>query len=1269
MIRYLPSLPLFSLLFALGAGPAIGASTPFKPVRIILVGDSTMASNSGYGDALCQRLAAPSCINLAKGGRSSGSFRAEGRWDEVQALLRDSAGYSATYVLIQFGHNDQPGKPGRSTDLVSQFPANIERYAQETSALGGVPVLLTPLTRRTFRGAYVHNDLAPWSAAVRKIANKTRAPLLDLNALSLAHVEAMGQQRADTLARPEGFDRTHLGVNGADVFSQIVADELRRIFPAIELAAGPKRPAAQADGWAGQEGGTIGGAAPGASVHTVANRAQLLAALAASGSRIVHVEGMIDMSEGKQYTSSADQASRGTIKIPSHTTLVGAGGNAGFINASLVLSSVSQVVIRNLHMRNPCDVAPRWDPNDGAKGNWNSLYDAITVSASTHVWIDHNTFTDAPDTDDAQPVVKGMPRQCHDGALDIGNGSDLVTVSYNHFALHEKNSLVGSSDKATGDEGRLRITFANNLFEHVVSRAPRVRFGKVHLLNNYYLGDRKRASYGHEYSVGVGMKAKIISHNNVFDIAGARDCDDVVRNPAKAAGAFADGGSLLNGSSLANCPFSTDTGWTVPYPFSALPASSVREHVLAHAGAGKLPHYVQATLRPLKGDGGQLYLMGSYADAANWAGAGLKILDAATVQVDISVMRDGVLSRLKQVRRKTRAVRAMTLRFDMDGRLMTAYLDGERLTSAAQPRGLPRAGTHWQGDGFELLKLRKGEASMAPARLAATLPGNRLSIQAGDPPQRISLAAFHGDGSGMPLTARSSNPGIAGVEVDGAGLVVTARSVGTAVIVAASASDPVVQTEIEVVVSREFRQPGHVYKLRKSALAQPVDTPLRLVFDSPPVLGDTGSVRIFRRADDALVDIIRPGEAIFTLGFAGQERQRRVTAMQITVSGSTVVIKPQRKLAYGTEYYVAIDDGVIQGRIAGKPFAGIGKAGGWTFRTRPAAPKGTRLIVDDDGPADFRTVQGALDHVMQHLPRHVPATISVRNGTYHELLYLRAKDKLTLKGQSRDGVVIHATNNDGLNPGSGASQDALSPGIAGGRALMLVEDADLLTLDSLTLKNTTLRASGQSAQAEALYFNNDKGRLTATNAAFLSEQDTLQLTGYAWFHNTLVAGNVDFIWGANRAALFEDSEIRTLGDSNGAGAGGYIVQARTVSASDPGFVFLNSRLTRGVGPAGDKVSDGSAYLARSPGTASTWDKVTFINCRMDAHIAPVGWFERPTPNPLRGGWREYGSMNLQGGLLNLDARSGGTLLGRLDAEYAIKEIDRRIDRRRKPGIE
>lgn len=224
------ALPLLSMLLA-----AHVQAAPALPDRVILVGDSTMASTTGYGDALCARFTPEtSCLNLARGGRSSGSFRAEGRWDEVKKLLGDGAGFRKTYVLIQFGHNDQPGKPGRSTDFVTEFPANMTRYVEEARALGGVPVLVTPLTRRSFKDGYVHNDLAPWAATVRDVARATRTPLVDLNALSLAAVQAMGPQEADKLARSgANFDYTHLGPAGAERFSGIMAKELARRVPAL----------------------------------------------------------------------------------------------------------------------------------------------------------------------------------------------------------------------------------------------------------------------------------------------------------------------------------------------------------------------------------------------------------------------------------------------------------------------------------------------------------------------------------------------------------------------------------------------------------------------------------------------------------------------------------------------------------------------------------------------------------------------------------------------------------------------------------------------------------------------------------------------------------------------------------------------------------------------------------------------------------------------------------------------------------------------------
>jgi len=212
-------------------------ATPLAPVRVILVGDSTIATGNGYGDALCARFRPEvTCINLAANGRSSSSFRSEGRWDRVLELLRDGGAFRASYVLVQFGHNDQPGKR-HATDLVTEFPANMARYASETRALGGTPVLVTPLTRRTFKGPNLHDNLGPWGAATRQAAAQAGVPVLDLNADSAAAVQPMGQAEADTLAQAQApdpkFDRTHLGPKGAALFAGIVAKELAQAVPGI----------------------------------------------------------------------------------------------------------------------------------------------------------------------------------------------------------------------------------------------------------------------------------------------------------------------------------------------------------------------------------------------------------------------------------------------------------------------------------------------------------------------------------------------------------------------------------------------------------------------------------------------------------------------------------------------------------------------------------------------------------------------------------------------------------------------------------------------------------------------------------------------------------------------------------------------------------------------------------------------------------------------------------------------------------------------------
>lgn len=249
-------------------------AVPIKASKVILVGDSTTQVLSGWGGSFCAYhvTSFAACVNLARGGRSTYSYRAEGSWDLALAEMK-TPGFVKTYVLIQFGHNDQPGKPGRSTDLATEFPANLRRYVAEARAAGAEPILLTPLTRRQFKDGKLDRDLEPWSASIRKVAAELNVPLVDLSKRSADAVEALGPSMANrfaqvtpvrevsaaaltgtTIANPTAaaaspaapqnnaaveplgdaklaFDYTHLGPVGADFFSKMVADELAIVVP------------------------------------------------------------------------------------------------------------------------------------------------------------------------------------------------------------------------------------------------------------------------------------------------------------------------------------------------------------------------------------------------------------------------------------------------------------------------------------------------------------------------------------------------------------------------------------------------------------------------------------------------------------------------------------------------------------------------------------------------------------------------------------------------------------------------------------------------------------------------------------------------------------------------------------------------------------------------------------------------------------------------------------------------------------------------------
>jgi pectate lyase len=326
------------------------------------------------------------------------------------------------------------------------------------------------------------------------------------------------------------------------------------------------------DGWAAYSTGTTGGSqAADSQVYVVTNRAELIAALnngvfsstsssnPSDAPKIIYIDGKIDMNvdndnqplvcedyyrdgftleafleaydpavwgrvapsgslETARVASRDAQQARVRMRIGSNTTIVGLDKHATIRGGWFDIrgsSSVNRtnIIIRNLTFEDTFDCFPQWSPTDGELGSWNALYDSISLRNTDHVWIDHNTFADRETADSKLPDYFGVLYQVHDGLLDITNASDFVTVSWNRFDNHDKVMLIGSSDSASADRGKLNVTLHHNLFEDVGQRAPRVRFGKTHLYNNYYKISNPE---NYVYSWGVGIESAIYAENNFF---------------------------------------------------------------------------------------------------------------------------------------------------------------------------------------------------------------------------------------------------------------------------------------------------------------------------------------------------------------------------------------------------------------------------------------------------------------------------------------------------------------------------------------------------------------------------------------------------------------------------------------------------------------------------------------------------------------------------------------------------------------------------------
>jgi pectate lyase len=402
----------------------------------------------------------------------------------------------------------------------------------------------------------------------------------------------------------------------------------------VSVPSAARQALAANDGWGSAGAGTTGGsAADDAHVFVVHTRDELAAAVAGNAPKIVLLSGTIDANEGRgcdayadpQYNlqaylaaydpavwgkvapsgpledarvrSTKNQGLKVKIDVGANTTIYGV-RNARLIGGNLLLTNVSNVIVRNVTFVDAHDCFPAWTPTDGADGNWNSLYDSITLSGATNVWLDHNSFTDGDNQDSNQPVYLGRPYQVHDGLADIIKGSDYVTVSYNNMFEHDKSMLIGSTNTPGVDVGKLRVTLHHNRLANLGQRMPRVRFGQVDVYNNYYYATDEDTFV---YALGVGVQSAIYAENNFVLRSADTPLNAFVYNwggtMMTEKGTLARVGTgpvvavnLLDEYNQAFDPdIATDAGWTPALRASLDATADVPRIVTANAGANKLP--------------------------------------------------------------------------------------------------------------------------------------------------------------------------------------------------------------------------------------------------------------------------------------------------------------------------------------------------------------------------------------------------------------------------------------------------------------------------------------------------------------------------------------------------------------------------------------------------------------------------------------------------------------------------------------------------------
>ncbi|MFM2082515.1 MAG: hypothetical protein RL380_1206, partial [Verrucomicrobiota bacterium] len=354
------------------------------------------------------------------------------------------------------------------------------------------------------------------------------------------------------------------------------------------------------------------------------------------------------------------------------------------------------------------------------------------------------------------------------------------------------------------------------------------------------------------------------------------------------------------------------------------------------------------------------------------------------------------------------------------------------------------------------------------------------------------------------------------------------------------------------------------------------DTPLYVTFSQTPLLRNVGTIKIFNATNAATpvetidASLISSTNTLLRTAFPGDAQA--FYYFPVVITGNTVAIYPHSStvMTSNQNYYVTIDNGTFTD-TSSNYFVGITASNVWNFTTKVSGPANpTNVVVNADGSGDFITVQGAVDSVAANSTSNT--LINVRNGTYLELINI-SKRNITLRGQSRTDTILKYANNANIAP-SGSTHARMSFKVNGND----------IAIETLTITNSTPQGG---SQAEALMIEGNSAATAAkrciiNNCTIASRQDTILAninSSQAYFNNSAVLGNFDYIWGGGNL-FFTNCEIRTISGTSTPNLAAPRTDAG-VTGNWPGYLGLN-------------VSNGFAFVR----CALTRESSAVTNCTM-----------------------------------------------------------------------